>query len=163
MTEVRASDCLYDLIERAGVKGRPLSWLIWSQRWNGKWWSGHEARRIIEHTLGYGLIGPVRRHSPIHVSVGTAVCGLERVGVGGVAVAVGQAVANRRQCVLLICAGMKRGRRAGVARLLLRRVGLMRRCGGALLHATDALLEFVVARGVAGGIGLFESCTTTAS
>lgn len=151
LTEVDASDSLHDVVERAGVKRWPLKWLIWSQRRHDVWRSRRGACRIIL-TLRRGRIGPVRRHSPVYVSVRAGVRGLG-AGGGGVAVPVGQAVINRRQGVVLTCADVKRGRCAGIAGLEMRRVGLRRR---AVFLATDTLLEFVEFRDVAGGVELLK-------
>lgn len=65
--------------------------------------------------------------------------------------------------MVLVCADMKRGGRAGVERLLLRRVGLRRGQGGAVFLATDTVLEFVELLDVVTGVGLFKCCATRAS
>lgn len=90
LTEVYVSDSLYDMIERARMECRPFRWLIGFQLLIGVWRRRQKACKMVGHTLGSGLVGPLAGHSPIHAHVRTAVPGMD-AGGGGVAV-VGEVV-----------------------------------------------------------------------
>lgn len=153
LTEMNISNSLFDSVEGAGAEYGPFQPLMWSQLLIDLWWSGRQRHRLVEHTLGRGLIGPVAVQTSI-------VRAKTRVAIRRRRVAVAGHIVNGRQGVIR-AAVRGRGRVGVMGLLLLCWVAVRRRGRDAGFLASDTLLEFAIGLDVTLGVGFGECCATS--